>query len=243
MMSRKRKWYWAVFLTTESRCGRVFLTLLPSVKSNSCAPRTLTVWFSPGVPELGGVPACSWTCWCSPFTAQGMHFVVASPLTQGPSCTTYHLENTGISSKPKCWWSLSAEATHSHQLSPTNVRHTPSSEPRRPLNTGFWRSPVRGCDLECSQGPSRHREQSAEGKLLLQKSGTRAGGGQSYQLFPGMLEMWNFRGISQFSKNWQRSRCLRDCMGRSKQVCEPKSACGDPPVTSGSRQVGKWTYW
>lgn len=40
--------------------------------------------FLPGAAELGGVAACSWTCWYSPWIAQGMYlFLITSPLTWG----------------------------------------------------------------------------------------------------------------------------------------------------------------
>lgn len=73
-MSRKRKWYQAVFSLIESRCICVFLTLLSLVKSNRRATQALMVWFFSGSSWAGwcSVTACFWTCWYSPLIAQGV---------------------------------------------------------------------------------------------------------------------------------------------------------------------------
>lgn len=60
----------------------IFLKWLSSVKKSGRAPRAVMVCFVPVAAELGGVAACSRTCWNSPFRAQGTYlFWIASPLT------------------------------------------------------------------------------------------------------------------------------------------------------------------
>ena len=229
------------------------------VSSSHCCPRWRVAAVLRGIIFTWSGRAGWWASLFSDLLIQPLHCsrsVLLSRFSFNPR-TVLHcdLENAGISSKPKCRWPLPAGAAQHHQppaercarVKQLRKHHTKCPVKWASEASEYWLSQKTSSWLQSRMfsGPKQALWVSAEGELLLQKSGTRAGGGQNHQLFP---RCWKC-GILGESPSFQKSELIqtfeRLCGARAKKSVSRSQPAGTRrwPLVQGRLIIGFIGSW